>query len=296
LKSVLLIFIDGLGIGVNDPEINPCLDLDIQLFSIYYQNKNVFSVPGDGFCYPTDTTLGIEGLPQSATGTATLLTGVNCAQELKRHVPGFPNNQLTEIIRKESILKKVNQKGLSSTFINAYRPLFFKLKESTKWRLSTTTVANLAAGNSFYSLPDIQKHISIYHDYTNKSLIDRGFTVPIFSDREAAKILAAALEKFNLVVYEYFLTDRAGHTQDREKAIQAMVQIEKLILRLIDILDFREKLLIAASDHGNIEDLSVKTHTRNYVGTYVWGNGSGKYGSEINDLTDIAKIILEFLS
>ena len=296
MKSVLLIFIDGLGIGANDPVINPCLDSKIELFSFPYHNKDVIPVSGKGYCYPTDATLGIEGLPQSATGTATLLTGVNCAQELKRHVPGFPNNQLTEIIRKESILKKVNQKGLSSTFINAYRPLFFKLKESTQWRLSTTTVANLAAGNSFYSLEDIQKHISIYHDYTNKSLIDRGFAVPVFSAREAAKILAAVSEKFNLVVYEYFLTDRAGHTQDRERAVQAMVQIEKLILSLIDILDFRGKLLMAVSDHGNIEDLSVKTHTRNNVGTYVWGKESGNYSPEINDISDIAKIILEFLS
>ncbi|MEJ2627616.1 MAG: metalloenzyme, partial [bacterium] len=121
MKSVLLIFIDGLGIGANDPGINPCLDPEIELFSFPYHNKDVIPVSGKGYCYPTDATLGIEGLPQSATGTATLLTGVNCAQELKRHVPGFPNNQLTEIIRKASILKKVNQKGLSSTFINAYR-------------------------------------------------------------------------------------------------------------------------------------------------------------------------------
>jgi bisphosphoglycerate-independent phosphoglycerate mutase (AlkP superfamily) len=97
-------------------------------------------------------------------------------------------------------------------------------------------------------------------------------------------------------VYEYFFTDRAGHTQDRDKAVQALVQIEKLLLELIETFNLRGKLLMAVSDHGNIEDLSVKTHTRNYVGTYVWGKGSGKYGSEINDLTDIAKIILGFLT
>ncbi len=161
LKSVIFIFIDGLGLGINDPEINPCLNSNVHIFSSYNKNNEIISVEKNGFCIPTNATLGIEGLPQSATGTATLLTGINCAKKLEKHIPGFPTIKLIKIIQRESILKKVKQKGLSSTFINAYRPLFFKLKEKTKWRLSTTTVANLAAGNRFYSLEDIVKHKKI---------------------------------------------------------------------------------------------------------------------------------------
>ena len=296
MKSVVFIFIDGLGLGSEEPEINPCLHSDISIFSFHNKQKDTISVLKNGFCIPTDATLGIDGLPQSATGTATLLTGINCAREVKMHVPGFPTNKLTEIIRKESVLKKVKLKGLSTTFINAYRPLFFKLKEETKWRLSTTTVANLAADNTFYSLEDIEKHRSIYHDYTNKKLIERGFKVPVFTSKEAAHILADAADDFNLVVYEYFLTDRAGHTQDMDTAVQVLVLIEKFIIHLIDILDLTEKLIIVSSDHGNIEDLSVKTHTRNAVGTYMWGRDSEHYINKIRDLTDISKIIQRFLS
>ena len=295
MKSVVFIFIDGLGLGPENPQINPCLHSDIHIFSSHNKHKDKTPVVKNGICFPTDATLGIAGLPQSATGTATLLTGVNCVWKVRKHVPGFPTNKLIEIIRKESILKKVNRKGLASTFINAYRPLFFKLKEKTKWRLSTTTVANLAANNTFYSLEDIIKHKSIYHDYTNRNLIKRGFKVPVFSSQEAAKILASAADEFNLVVYEYFLTDRAGHKQDMDTAVQVLVQIEKLITRLIDMLDLNDKLLVVSSDHGNIENLSVKTHTRNFVGTYIWGKNSEQYINEIRDLTDISKIIQSFL-
>ena len=35
--------------------------------------------------------LGIEGLPQSATGQTALFTGINAAQLLGRHLFGFPN-------------------------------------------------------------------------------------------------------------------------------------------------------------------------------------------------------------
>lgn len=296
MKRVVFIFIDGLGLGSDNLAINPCLDSNIHIFSSYKRNKEKFSVLRNGLCLPTDATLGIAGLPQSATGTATLLTGINCAKELRKHVPGFPTNNLIEIIRRESILKKVNQQNLSSTFINAYRPLFFKLKEKTKWRLSTTTVANLAAGNSFYSLEDLEKRKCIYHDYTNKHLLKRGFTVPVFSSEEAAAILAEASRDYNFVLYEYFLTDRAGHGQDMKKAVQVLIQIENLIINLIDLINSKDSLLIVSSDHGNIEDLSVKTHTRNYVGTYIWGDQSERFISEINDLTDIAKTILKFLS
>jgi len=296
LKSIILIFIDGLGLGSDDPATNPCLDSHIHIFSSYKKNKEKFPVWRNGWCLPTDATLGIKGLPQSATGTATLLTGINCAKEVKKHVPGFPTNNLIEIIRRESILKKVNQQNLGSTFINAYRPLFFKLKEKTKWRLSTTTVANLAAGNSFYPLEDLKKRKCIYHDYTNKHLIKRGFKVPVFSSSEAAEILTETSREYNFVLYEYFLTDRAGHAQDMQKAVQVLIQIENLIINLIDLINFKDSLLIVSSDHGNIEDLSVKTHTRNYVGTYVWGNQSEKFISEVNDLSDLTKIILKFLS
>ena len=161
--------------------------------------------------------------------------------------------------------------GLRAAFINAYRPLFFKLKEKTRWRLSTTTVANLSAGLPFFLIEDIRRGRSIYHDFTNESLIARGFDVPRFSPEDAAHVLAHISREFDFILYEYFLTDRAGHCQDMERAFGEIEKLERFLSALLVDLNCDESLIILTSDHGNIEDLSVKTHTRNRVPTFLWG-------------------------
>lgn len=295
MKSVILIFIDGLGLGSKDQKINPCLNHKLNLFACYDTHQDIIRIENNGYCRPTDTTLGIKGLPQSATGTATILTGINCPEILNRHKPGFPNKILRSILTEHSILKKIKDKGYTSTFLNAFRPLFFKLDEKMKWLLSATTTANLAAKNPFYTIDDIANRISVYHDYTNSRLIKRGFNIPLFSHHEAAEIIAHASNKFNFVLYEFFLTDHIGHKQNMEKAVDILISLENLVKSLITKIDLDNTLLIITSDHGNIEDISVKTHTRNKVGTYLWGRESDKLVYRINSLTDISKIILDYL-
>jgi phosphopentomutase len=56
-----------------------------------------------------------------------------------------------------------------------------------------------------------------------------------------------------------------------------------------------EMLVIVTSDHGNFEDFTVKTHTRNAVPTLLWGAGCRRAASRIRDLTDIKPAIIEFL-
>ena len=56
-----------------------------------------------------------------------------------------------------------------------------------------------------------------------------------------------------------------------------------------------ESVVIVTSDHGNIEDLSVKTHTRNRVMTLLWGRGSESVKDEIRTLEDIAPAVVRLL-
>ncbi|MGI8884009.1 MAG: hypothetical protein ACR2IA_07185 [Pyrinomonadaceae bacterium] len=50
--------------------------------------------------------------------------------------------------------------------------------------------------------------------------------------------------------------------------------------------------VILTSDHGNIEDLSVRNHTLNDVPTIVWGREKNSVAGRIKDLTDITPAIL----
>src|SRR4026208_753657 len=71
---ILLIFIDGIGIGTRG-EHNPLDGLESEFFSIFPGEKP--QLPFDGIMAETDARLGVEGLPQSATGQTAILTGVN---------------------------------------------------------------------------------------------------------------------------------------------------------------------------------------------------------------------------
>jgi bisphosphoglycerate-independent phosphoglycerate mutase (AlkP superfamily) len=50
------------------------------------------------------------------------------------------------------------------------------------------------------------------------------------------------------------------------------------------------------SDHGNIEDLSVRNHTLNDIPTIVWGRKSLEIAEKITDLADITPAILWLLT
>ena len=293
---VVLIFIDGLGLGPDDARVNPCLREGLRLLACCEDGNGAVSTDDGGFLIPTEATLGVEGLPQSATGQTTLFTGINGSKRLGRHLQGYPNEMLRSILRDHSILKQVKDRGLRAAFINAYRPLFFQLKEKTRWRLSTTTVATLSAGLPFFRVEDIGLRRSIYHDFTNESLIARGFDVPRFSAEEAGRVLGDASRDFDFLLYEYFMTDRAGHSQNMERAYGVLEGLGRFLAAFLEEVDLTETLVVLTSDHGNVEDLSVKTHTRNRVMTRLWGRGAEEVKDRIRSLEDVTPAILYMLA
>src|SRR5215510_6280837 len=117
-SSVLLFFIDGLGIGTRGPH-NPLDSLDAVPLAVF-QNELTETFLG-GIVVPTDASLGVEGRPQSASGQTTILTGVNAPAAVGYHKQGFPNKALLEIINNNSIFKQLSQSGIEPiTFANAY--------------------------------------------------------------------------------------------------------------------------------------------------------------------------------
>ncbi|MDZ7262305.1 MAG: alkaline phosphatase [candidate division KSB1 bacterium] len=293
---VLLIFIDGLGIGEKNTEKNPCTYPELQIFNNFLNDTRSSKIPFGGIALALDTTLGVEGLPQSATGQTTLLTGVNAAKLLHRHLQGFPNERLREILKKESILKKVRERGRQAAFINAYRPIFFQYgPEALLRHLSVTSVANWAAGLPFFSLEDMVQEKAIYQDFTNQDLIEKGFTVPSFSPQKAGTILAQATREYDFCLYEYFKTDHAGHSQEMVRAISELKKLECFLQSVLEHLDLNSTLVIVTSDHGNIEDVSIKTHTRNPAMTLVWGVGKEKLAEKLHSIADVTPNLLRLI-
>jgi hypothetical protein len=86
LPSVLLFFIDGLGLGRRG-EGNPLsLIENIELLANFEGETS--RIIFDGVLTATDACLGVEGRPQSASGQTMILTGTNAPAILGHHKQG----------------------------------------------------------------------------------------------------------------------------------------------------------------------------------------------------------------
>ena len=241
---------------------------------------------------PTDATLGVDGLPQSASGQTTLLTGINAARQVGRHVHGFCTRALAGILDGASLFARVRRGGGRATFANAYTPEFFR---GERRFLSVTTVAMKQAGLPFRDLDDLARGEAVFHDITNRDLRERGHEIPVVHPEEAGRRLARLALSHDFTMYEHFQTDQAGHARDMDKAVLLLEQLDLLLDGVLGASDPDELLVVMTSDHGNVEDLTTRTHTRNPVPTMLWGTGREAVAGEIRTLADIAPALLRYL-
>jgi 2,3-bisphosphoglycerate-independent phosphoglycerate mutase len=290
--SVLLFFIDGLGIGSRGPH-NP-FDGLIGAEPLAVFQEEPLAVIFEGVVVPTDACLGVPGRPQSASGQTTILTGINAPARLGYHKQGFPNAALLEIIREHSIFRQLKVRDINPiTFANAYTQRFFD--DRPRW-ISATTAAVEAAQIPFRTVADLKNGRAVFMDFTNEFLIARGEDVATQTPDEAAGVLANVVRENRFTLYEYFITDKVGHAQDMDAARSVTLNLAAMIRGLLGKLDLDQTTVILTSDHGNIEDLSTRNHTLNAVPTIVWGADRQRVANQIKCLADITPAIIEVLT
>jgi len=321
--SVVWIFLDGVGWGSDDPEVNPWAAVeDPTLIAV---NGRGPSWPG-AVMKPLDATLGVKGLPQSATGTTAMLTGVNAPQHIGRHLSGFPTSSLQEIIYEHSVHKRALERGLKPTFANAYNEAYFKRPNLKK---SVTTHAVLAArelGMRFRMMDDYRNGLAVFHDLTgelvriqgngdrltapaNKQVVFKRFIrdpkafremvtqweIDVINPAEAGRRIARLAPGHDLVLFEYVKTDMMGHDCDPGWAADVVKEVMDFLRTLLSELDTGRHTLLITSDHGNSEDITVKTHTLNPVPAVALGPLAHTILERCESIMDIAPAMLDAL-
>jgi 2,3-bisphosphoglycerate-independent phosphoglycerate mutase len=296
---ILLFFIDGLGLGENNPAKNPLVTAQMPTIRKLLQGHAMTMEMGgyiseQAILLPTDATLGVDGLPQSATGQTALFTGLNAAKQLGRHLHAFPTKSLQEMLAQHSILKQVKEMGGTAVSANAYTPNYLTLVAQRKRRNSASTLAILAADIPLnMDMEKLRRGLAVYQDLTNHHLQEMGFDINLIQPEQAGENLAGIVKGSHFTLFEYFQTDIAGHKQKR--AEELLENIDRCLGSLLNSLDLKKSLVILTSDHGNIEDLSVKTHTRNPVPTLLIGNAKVIIANRIKAITDITPAIMDLL-
>ena len=310
--KVLFLFLDGIGLGKNDPEINPFAKVDLpNLENLLAGNKLVMdtisknSSNGSGLITERatltalDAGLGVDGLPQSATGQATLLTGINVSAEIGYHYGPKPNQAVASFLHNGNIFSILNSQGCKTALLNAYPHGYFTAIESGRRLYSAIPLAVTSAGIPLKTQDDLMDGQALSADFTAQGWRERLNLpdTPVLTPELAGERLALLGQKFDLAFFEYWLSDYAGHSQDMAAAESILTTFDQVLGGLLRNWDDQEGLILITSDHGNLEDLSTRRHTANPVPALLIGDRDHRrvFSSELIDITGVTPAILEFI-
>lgn len=291
-NTVLYIFIDGIGIGKSDPQVNPFARYDNAFFSVL-GGASSFGPPGE--LIETDVHMGVPGIPQSGTGQTALFTGYNGPAIFGRHAAGFPPFSLRPYLKEKSILRKFAQAGLRGSLINAYTQRFFEMlqKPRTERFMSASSLMQAGSGLPFLTVEDLKEGRAIYMDITNWYLRKSDKGVGLLPPKKAGRRMVDIARTYDLAVYEYFFPDRLGHDRSMGEARKVVKHMDGMLEGVWENIDPQEELVIVTSDHGNFEDLSIGVHTENPAPTILYGCGADFLRPRIRSLYDIPRAISE---
>ncbi len=272
---VALLFIDGVGVGARDPQFNPLARGEWLLSQ--FEDGSGTPLPGGGLSL-LETTFGVPGRPQSATNQTAILTGEPAPRLVGRHVLGFPDAALREILLRASVVKRLVRAGRRATFVNGYPGAYLTalglphvpsrvpevvIPERARRRLrpSSTTLAFAAGEVPLRTLDQLRAGEALSHDVTGARGRARGFDVPLRTPGEAAEIFWRAAEGVDFTLFEHFLADEAGHAKDMALAESALGTFDAFARAVVRRRPVEARVLVC-SDHGNVEDLRIRNHTR----------------------------------
>ena len=285
IERAIVVFLDGVGLGEDDPAINPLADAPLPAIQGMLNGARPLRSQcgrstGQATLLGLDASLGVPGLPQSGTGQTALLTGVNAAALLGVHEGPYPSPRLYGLLNDNSLFRRVVEGGRHALFANAYTERFLNRIQRGTQRLSANA---RAAGQAVSAL------------LTNDYFRQVGYDVPQVSPAEAGAVLAALSAGQTLTYFEFWYSDVAGHRRDFQLARTVLTMLDQFLGGLLAALDHQQVLVLVVSDHGNLEDLSTDRHTANPALALLMGANHALLAARLHSLVDVAPTLLAAL-
>ena len=281
--KILFLFIDGVGLRAPAKD-NPVHAGICPTLCRLIESQSV----------PIDACLSTAGLPQSATGQATMFTGVNASQYMGRHCEGFPGPTLRKLIEESNIFMALARKGLRCRFADAYTVDSVDDLRVRRFK-SVTTVMALTQPETISVQDDLVDNLAVAHDITRASLLEKGHAISVITPQQAAEHLVQVGRANDFTLYEFFQTDLAGHSCNYDNACETLKTLDLFLDTVVKLSRTAGMLLIITSDHGNIEDMSTRGHTRNLVPLIAVGPGADEIKANASSLMDITPRITRLM-
>lgn len=294
-----MIFIDGVGIGKKDFDSNPFFKYGFKTFDkIFGETPHLenLHIERNGFyLFPSNAQMEVEGLPQSGTGQVSIFCGINAPKFVGKHFGPFPYSTTIPIIAEKNILKYYKDQNKKAYFANAYPKIFFDYIKSGKTRLSTTSLSCKLTGIKLNDVSDVRSGKALTAEITNERWNKKlNYNLKEIKPETGARRLLRLASQNDFTLYEFFLTDHLGHGRIVDEFGIIYNNIDRFLFTILNELKQNDMTLIICSDHGNIEDLSVKTHTTNPALTITGGLNAKALAESIKDLSDIKPSIIKY--
>jgi hypothetical protein len=303
--SFLFFFLDGVGLGSNNQNSNPFAGVQMPNLEAILGGRPLTEMLGStpittkrATFLPIDACLGIGGRPQSASGQASILTGKNIPMIIGQHYGPKPSADIKVILEEGNLFSELHRSGNSVSFLNAFPDEYFLNIHSGRRIPGAIAMAVLAAGIPLKTAEDLYEGNAISADFTaqgwRKHLNYKN--VPILSPKQAGIRLSELSKIYDFTFFEFWLSDYAGHKRNMSSARKLLVTFDQVLGGLLSTWNDDQGLIFITSDHGNLEDLSVRNHTLNPVPAILIGNFElrKQFSHNLGTLTDIFPAIIDF--
>ncbi|MFO7544604.1 MAG: hypothetical protein R6W77_03820 [Trueperaceae bacterium] len=289
--NVLFLFLDGVGLGDDDPAINPLVAAELPTIRHGVgaaPDRHAVPVTASGRVFRAlDAGMGYEGLPQSATGQTALLTGRNAAETMGGHYGPWPGPSLRPLLQRATLFHDAQDVG-GAALANVYPPPYFAQAGRRRSRPNAPRFAADAAGVPLRELSAYRCDAAVAADLDGTFLQAFDATLTPMGPERSARVLIELARAHRFTFLDLWLTDKYGHARDQ---VAAKALLERFDAMLAAVLDLAPNLtVIVTSDHGNLEDVSTKGHTTNHVPLLAFGPGADAF-AQARTLMDVAPAV-----
>ncbi len=291
--TILTLFLDGVGLGADDPQSNPFAVADTPTLTRLTGGKRWLASTGKqvnerAAFIPTDARLGVDGKPQSGSGQASLMTGLNVPEIIGRHYGPKPDRMTRDIIAQHSYFRRLTASGKTARLLTAYPPRLLADFERGKTLRSSIQQAAYESGEPHFTVQDVIEQRALTAEWTPESWRRhlRIPDLPQYSPKDAGRLLARLALQYDFAFHSHWLTDRIGHRGTLKEGIEILQRFDDVLAGVLEAWDEDAGLVIVTSDHGNMEDLSTRRHTLNQVPTLAVGRRAAEFAQDFKSLVD----------
>ncbi len=299
---LLFIFLDGIGLGDDDPHTNPFATADTPVLHALANGRRWLRSAGRqeserAVFLPLDAGLGVVGRPQSGTSQAAMLTGRNVPKITGRHYGPKPDAATRALLAEDNFFKQVLARGQRAALINAYPPSLLSSIARGKTLGSSIQHAAMTAGLPLFGIDELRAGDALSEDWTGAGWRTHlGFTdVPVFTPEEAGQHMVMLARRYTFAFCSHWLTDVTGHRGTLSEAVALLETFDGVMRGVLDRWNDDEGLIVVTSDHGNLEVIGDRHHTENPVPAVIVGTGRHAFAEGLTDLTGLVARMTSFL-